>query len=171
MLWYGLAPSTWKTYTTATNSYTKYCSLFEKRAFPAQVRGLRAWIGHLGERKLKSKTTKGYLAGLRLICLDCILDRTELEVYSHPILQKIIAGVQRLHGEGDTRKLRPITCDILLQLISRFDQTTLEGANIYSAFCLAFAGFLRMGEFTYNNVECGFRSWNLIRGSVFLSED
>ena len=87
-----------------------------------------------------------------------MFDRVELEVYSHPILQKIIAGLQKLYGEGDTRECWPITRNILLQLISRFDQTTLEGANLYSAFCLAFAGFLRMGEFTYNNVECDFSS-------------
>ena len=95
----------------------------------------------------------------------------ELEVYSHPILQRIIAGLRRLYGEGDTCKRRPITRDILLKLISRFDQTTLEGANLYAAFCLAFAGFLRMGEFIYDKVEGNFRSWNLTRGSISLRGD
>ena len=87
------------------------------------------------------------------------------------MLQRIIAGLRRLYGEGDTRERRPITRDILLKLISRFDQTTLEGANLHAAFCLAFAGFLRMGEFTYDKVENDFGLWNLTRGSVSLSDD
>ena len=166
-----MAPSTRKTYKTATNSYTEYCLLFGKTAFPAQVGGLAAWISYLGGRRLKPKTIKAYLAGLRSLRQDCTLDVTELEVYSHPILQRIIAGLRRLYGEGETHERRPITRDILLQLISRFNQRTLEGANLHSAFCLAFAGFLRMGEFTYDKVECDFNSWNLTRGSVSLSED
>ena len=95
----------------------------------------------------------------------------ELEVYSHPILQKIIAGLQKLYREGDTCKRQPITHDILLKLISRFDQTTFKGVNLHAAFCLAFAGFLRMGEFIYNKVEGNFSSWNLTQGSVSLLED
>ena len=85
-LWYGLAPSTRKTYTTARNSYTKYCTFFRKRAFTTQVGGLAAWIGHLEERRLKPKTIKGYFAGLRSLRLNYTLDRTELEVYSYPVL-------------------------------------------------------------------------------------
>ena len=51
------------------------------------------------------------------------------------------------------------------------DQTTFGGANLHAAFCLAFAGFLRMGEFTYDEVESDFRSWHLTRGSISLQED
>ena len=171
LLWYGLAPSTRKTYTTATNSYTESWALFGKRAFPAQIGELTAWIGHLEGRRLKPKTIKGYLAGLWSLCLDCTLDKTELEVYSYPILQRIIAGLQRWYGERDTHERRPITRNILLWLISRFDQITFEGVNLHAAFCLAFAGFLRMGEFTYDKVKCNFNSWNLTRGSVSLSEN
>ena len=171
MHWYGLATSARKTYPTATNSYTEYCTLFEKRPFPAHVGRLAAWIVHLGGRRLKPKMIKGYLTGLRFHRLDCTLDMAELEVYSHLILQKIIAGLWRLYGEGDTRECRPITWDVLLRLISRFDQTTFEGANLYAAFCLAFTGFLRMGEFTYDKVESDFRSWHVTRGSISLQED
>ena len=95
----------------------------------------------------------------------------ELELYGHPILQKSIAGLQKLYGEGDTRERWPITQNILLRLISRFDKTTFEGVNLHAAFYLAFVGFLRMAEFTYNKVESDFRSWYLTRGSIFLQED
>ena len=127
--------------------------------------------GYLGGKRLKPKTIKGYLAELQSLCLNCTLDKAELEVYSHPMLQRIIVGLQKLYGEGDTREHRPITRDILLKLISRFDQTNFEGANLHAAFCLAFAGFLRMGEFTYDKLKNDFSSWNLTRGSVSRSED
>lgn len=120
---------------------------------------------------MKPKTIKGYLAGLRSLRLDCTLDKAELEIYSHPMLQRIIAGLRRLYGEGNTRKRWLITHNILLKLISRFYQTTLEGANLHAVFCLAFTGFLRMGKFTYDKVESDFSSWNFTRGFVSLSED
>ena len=85
-----------------------------------------------------------------------MLNRTELEFYSYLILQKIIADLRRLYRQGDTCKCQPIIHNILPQTISRFDQTTFEEANLYSAFCLAFADFIKMGEFTYNNVEPDF---------------
>ena len=84
---------------------------------------------------------------------------------------KIITGLKKLYSEKYSCKRWPITCNILLRLISRFDQTTLEGANLHFAFCLIFIGFLQMGEFTYNKVESEFSSWNLTKDSVFLSEN
>lgn len=171
LLWYGLALSTQKTYIIGTNNYTKYYALFRKKAFFASVGGLAVWIGHLEGRKLKPKTIKGYLAGLWSLCLDCILDKTELEVYNHPIFQRIIAGLWKLYGEGNTYKRWSITRNILFWLIWRFDQTTLKGANLHAAFCLAFLRFLKMEEFTYDKVECNFNSWNLTWGSLSFSEN
>lgn len=42
---------------------------------------------------------------------------------------------------------------------------------MHAAFYLAFAGFLQMGEFTYNRIESDFSSWNLTQGSVSFSKD
>lgn len=96
------------------------------------------------------------MAGLQSLRLDYALDKAKLEVYGHLMLQRIIAGLRRLYEKGDTHEHRPITRNILLKLISRFDQTTLEGANLHAAFCLAFAGFLQMGKFIYDKVENDF---------------
>lgn len=104
---------------------------------------------------MKAKTIKAYLAGLRSLRLEYTLDEAEFKVYSQLIFQRVIKGFRRIYGEGNTRERQPITRDILLKLISRFDQTTLEGADLHAASCLAFAGFLRMGEFTHNKVESG----------------
>lgn len=84
-LQYGLTIITKKTYTIATNSYTKYYTIFEKTPFFAYVRRLVAWISHLRGKKLKPKTIKRYLVGLESPCFDCTLDIAELEIYRYPI--------------------------------------------------------------------------------------
>ena len=117
LFWYGLADNIQKSYTTATNSYTKYSTFFGKKAFSTQVGGLAAWISHLEGRKLKPQTIKRDLAGLRSLCFDCTLDKTELKVYSHHILQRILEGHQRSYEKKDLCNCRPITCNTLRQLI------------------------------------------------------
>lgn len=72
----------------ATNTYTKYYSLFNKRAFFTQVEEFTSWIVYLVNKKLKAKIIKEYLAELQLLYLKYILNKMELKVYSHPILQK-----------------------------------------------------------------------------------
>ena len=97
-----------------------------------------------------------------------------LTVFHHPQLQRIIAGIRRLRGEPGTKERYPITKDVLLQLLPLFDCRTRGGMTMYTAFCLAFAGFLRAGEFTYTahdlkDVE--FHKWFLTRRSVRFHDD
>ena len=74
----------------------------------------------------------------------------DLSVFHHPQLQRIIAGSRHLRDEANTKERRPITKDLLLQILSYFDKSTYTGATLYASFCLAFAAFLRVGEFTYS---------------------
>lgn len=76
----------------ATNSYTKYCALFDKKTSLALVGGLVSLIDYLTEKRLKAKVIKEYLAGLQLLCLEYTLNKVELKFYSYSILQKIIKG-------------------------------------------------------------------------------
>lgn len=78
----------------------------------------------------------------------------------------MIASFQKLYCQGGTREHRPITCNILLPLISKFEPTIFEGASLPVAFRLAFAEFWRIEEFTYDKVEYDFNSWNSTRGSL-----
>lgn len=74
----------------------------------------------------------------------------DLAMFHNPQLERIVAGMRRLRGEAEARPERnPITKDILLRLLPLFDPRTLHGATMKAAFCLAFAAFLRVGEFTY----------------------
>lgn len=72
-----------------------------------------------------------------------------LSAFHAPDLERIVAGLRRMHGEANTRERQPITKDLLLRMLPQLDQRSREGATFYAAFCLAFASFLRIGEFTY----------------------
>ena len=126
----------------------------------------------MGDQRLQPKTIKSNLTGLRSYQVDIGYADSDIEQFHHPMLQRIVNGIRRLRGDTPKRERRPITRDILLQLVHQFDQTTLTGATNHAAFCLAFAGFLRIGEFTWNNINTSdFGQWSPIRGSILIGGD
>jgi hypothetical protein len=49
-----------------------------------------------------------------------------------------------------------------------------DEANLYAAFCVAFSGFLRLGEFTYSATKMAaydFKRWHITTTSVQISQD
>ena len=52
--------------------------------------------------------------------------------------------------EGIKRLCLPLTSTILLRIINELNNDE-EGLNVKSALCVAFAAFLRSGEFTWDN--------------------
>lgn len=99
--------------------------------------------------------------------------RNELEVFHHPMLEQIIRGICRFRSEPDTKKRLPITRPVFLALLATFDTNTQRGATFHTAFWLAFAGFLRMGEFTWCEADRHdkFRLWHLTRASITFKVD
>ena len=154
-------------------SYTVHCGLNTfNPPLPATVNSLASWIAELSTKRVKADTIKGYLTGVRSAHVDMGFEN--LSVFQNPQLQRIIAGSRRLRGEADTKERCPITKDILLQLLPHFNRHTKRGATLQAAFCLAFAAFLRVGEFTYTAKDLEdeeFAKWFLTRRSVRLYED
>lgn len=74
-------------------------------------------------RQLRPKTVKNYMLGIRSIHINQGYDN--LELFCHPILQSIIAGIKRKNGEPDTREWLPTTRDLLLKLVATLDQANM----------------------------------------------
>ena len=148
LLWWGLAAKTRKTYVTPTKLYSAHCAINGSTPFfPVIVNSLASWIAHLSTRRVKAKTIKAYLTGVRSAHVD--MGYEDLTVFHNPQLQRIIAGIRRLRGEAGIKERRPIIKDLLLQVLKHISQEDEAGATLYAAFCLAFAAFLRVGEFIY----------------------
>ena len=64
------------------------------------------------------------------------------------LLQREINGIKRMYEENEKRERKAITRDILLQILKTFDTRIRKDATLHVAFCLTFADFLRIGEFT-----------------------
>ncbi|PPR00185.1 hypothetical protein CVT26_009053 [Gymnopilus dilepis] len=83
------------------------------------------------------------------------------------LLERVIRGIKRFHGEKDRKPKLPITLDILQKLAGVPGDLTIAGnASFDAAIKLAWAGFLRCGEFTLNSGEKFNSAVHLTRGSV-----
>lgn len=103
---------------------------------------------HLADRGLKHTTIKTYLAAVRSLHVDAGLPHSSIE---SPTTHRIFRGIKMVLGDKRIPKL-PITLSILQQITSiSGDLQNLDNANFDAACKLAWAGFLRCGEFTVPN--------------------
>lgn len=90
------------------------------------------------------------MMGVRSVQVDIRATKTDLEIFHHPFLPHMIAGIRRLQGERGVREKRPITRPILIRMLNTFDTSTLYGVTLHAAFSFAFASFLHIGKFTWS---------------------
>ena len=95
----------------------------------------------------KPATAKHYLSALRSLHLESALPTT---IFDDPRIDLVIRGGKRVYGEGVKRLRFPLTAPILLRMVNEI-RPDEEGINVKSALCVAFAGFLRSGEFTWES--------------------
>lgn len=152
-MWWTVSIKTRQSYDIALRSYTKDCRFHGFAIFPATANFLAKWVGGLGQRHLKIQTIKSYITGVCSTQLDMGATRAELEIFHHPASERILIGMKKLQGEVGRNERCPITRPILLRLLAQMDKTSLEGATLHAAYSLAFAAFLRVGEFTWSKSE------------------
>lgn len=182
-LWNGLAHETRKNYFSVQKSYETYCTLQSKTAWPAQIKVLGDWItmraiGGAGVTRVKADTILASLSALRSVHTDNQWDES---VFDSPWLKRIIAGVRRTAISTPTKQAQPISLEVLGKITKpafsdRMGVKSREDINFDVASKVAFAGFLRMGEFTVKSSQLQedsttFAYTRLTRNDVSFAQD
>jgi len=114
---------------------------------------------------------KLYLSGIKSYQLDLGI---ECSMFSDPRLERTLQGIKRDHNEPDCQNRTPLTRTCLIQILSALGNKSYNEAVTCAAFSLAFAAFLRVGEFTYRQTAIDtvplFRNWFLTKNSIQLKE-
>jgi hypothetical protein len=130
-----------------------------------------AWAAHLAskDRPILHITIKGYISAVRSLHVDAGLP---FEVCNSPALQRVIRGIKRFQGDRDRKPKLPITLDIMLRLgLVAGDLSDIENAIFDAAKNLAWAGFLRCGEFTVGDRARFDSAVHLTRDSIRFFEE
>lgn len=125
-----------------------------------------AWL--MSSRAIKFSTLKQYLTHVRSLATDPGLSSSG---FDEPIVHRVLKGIKRVHGDPGRKPKLPITHDVLQQLVSCLDVFTDYGVKMRAIFCLAFAGFLRCGEFTVHKASEFSRLYSLTHASVKFFPD
>ena len=93
---------------------------------------------------------KLYLAGVKSYQFDMGID---CKAFSDPRVERAIQGIKRDHNEPERQIRTPLTRPYLLKVLSPLNANYYKDVVTYAAFTPAFAGFLRVGEFTYKESD------------------
>jgi hypothetical protein len=149
--------------------------------WPITQASLSAWIverawGNTtpGMSQLQGSTLRVYVSALRSVHVDLNL-RTEVFESAHT--QRLINSAINLFPARKESQRLPLTRDVLLKVISpaaTAEESTVNRLNANAAFTMAFAGFMRMGEFTHKEGDlkdhAKFKEENLTRRCITYSE-
>ena len=112
---------------------------------------------------------KLYLCGIKSYQLDLGIECT---AFADPRLERTLQGIKRDHQEPQLRERTPLTHPVLLVMLNRLTQLDYDDIVLQAAFSLAFAGFLRVGEFTYRHIDLdlgpALRNWFLTKNSIHI---
>ncbi|KAL9974355.1 hypothetical protein ACROYT_G011379 [Oculina patagonica] len=152
---WGLAPNTNRSYSSGEKRFIQFCfmnRIVSNRGdiLPASEGTLIYFASYLA-RTVRHGTIKLYLAAVRNLHISCGHGDP---LQGKLLLKKVLRGILRFQGQS--RSLRqPVTPRVLLS-IRPFLQGWLGAKDflmVWAAFTLAFFGFLRCSEFTYQGVN------------------
>lgn len=88
---------------------------------------------------------KLYLCGIKCYQLDLGLECT---AFTDLRLERTLQEIKRDHNQPERNPRTPLTRPYLLLMINTLSDLNYDDVVIQAAFTLAFAAFLRVGEFT-----------------------
>ena len=150
-----LAPSTFRTYRTGINHYSRFCQTFWIPPLPLTQDHMERFCVSL-QHRIAYKSIKVYLCGVQLWST---LAGCGEQIAEMPRLQYVLRGIRRLQGNLFTRPLRtPVTWP-LMQIICRhivLTERPFDRDMLLAAVLLAFFGLMRVSEYassTANQVD------------------
>lgn len=152
---WGLAHRTNRTYHSGEKRFIRFCLMHRLvldngDILPASEGTLIYFASYLA-RTVRHSTIKLYLAAVRNLHISCgYHDPLEGKL----LLKKILRGILRYQGQRTILR-QPVTPGVLLSIrpILQSWLSPKDYSMVWAAFTLAFYGFLRCSEFTYQGVS------------------
>jgi hypothetical protein len=153
-LWSGLTKETRAVYHSGQKAWETFTRMNGFTAYPASELGLGEFIcsravGSGGVTRVSPDTIQANLSAIKSTHVD---RRLESFVFDSLWIKRILAGVRRCYSSPRSKQAEPMTEEVL-QRITDVDMTNLQQLNFSVASIVAFAGFLRMGEFTIKDSQ------------------
>jgi hypothetical protein len=140
--------------------YERLCKLREVTAWPATLKSLSMWVqarayGSAAEKvaKVQYSTIQADLSALKSVPIDRGEDTT---VFASETLKRMVKGTAALWPKPKPRDRMKIDPTLLTKLVSpeaTRGESETDRLNLNAAITTAFAGFLRMGEFTHTRAQ------------------
>ncbi len=168
----GLAESTHKLYACGVRRFMGICSTAGRTPVPADEDTLCHFAATLAVEGLRQRTIKSYMAGVRHLHIS--------EGHGDPFsaglhrLHYVLRGVKRAEGMAGVtkRERRPITPDLLRKIKGVWNSRAHEAdvVMLWAACCLAYFGFMRIGELTVPTDDGYDASCHLSWGDVMVDD-
>ncbi|KAH7114623.1 hypothetical protein EDB81DRAFT_848578 [Dactylonectria macrodidyma] len=148
-------------------NYERHCALQNLSTWPASRQSLTSWLtsrllGNSSQKAVKPDTALADLAALRAYHVDNFLDD---KLFDNKHFRRLIDGARRLTPTTKVRVRKPISREAITKLSAGLATLPLQSSqmttdlkddlNFATACRVAFAGFLRIGEFTYKREDLG----------------